>query len=182
MIIALAGRRIDASDAQERRFPLDQVPVVRQRLQELFVRRNASGLVCSGACGADLLALDVAGQLGLHRRMVLPYLREQFRKESVTDRPGDWGPLFDRIADAVAPDDLVVLQDAGEGEAAYAAVNTVILEEAAKLAQNQHRATAEDVLAVLIWEGTPRPGNDLTAAFAEVARAKHYDIEQILTR
>jgi len=38
------------------------------------------------------------------------------------------------------------------------------------------------VLAVLIWEGTPRPGNDLTAAFAEVARAKHYDIEQILTR
>ena len=71
MIIALVGRRIDAPDA-EARFPLSQAGRVRETIRARLQGCGATALVTSGACGADLLAQDVAGELGLSRRMVLP--------------------------------------------------------------------------------------------------------------
>ncbi len=101
MVIALAGRRIDPPDIANPAFPLANVDAVRIRLREFFQAQSAAALVCSAACGADLLALDVAGTLGIRRRVVLPFAAERFRETSVTDRPGDWGSIFDRvIADA----------------------------------------------------------------------------------
>ena len=68
---------------------------------------RAAVLVCSVACGADLVALEAAERLGRRRRIVLPFAAERFRMTSVTDRPGDWGPMFDRmIAAADATDAL----------------------------------------------------------------------------
>ena len=67
-VIALAGRRIDAADAAMPRFPLDKIPVVRELLAELLVQEHAVALVCSAACGADLIALEEAERLGLRRR------------------------------------------------------------------------------------------------------------------
>src|SRR5262245_24018604 len=61
VIIAMSGRRIDAKDAKATRFPLKNVALVKQRLDELFARVAATALVSSGACGADLVALTVAG-------------------------------------------------------------------------------------------------------------------------
>src|SRR5215510_14628657 len=96
-VAALAGRRIDAADASTSRFPLANTELVRERLQALLRAEQSDALVCSAAYGADLIALDVAGALGLRRRVVLPFAAERFRQSSVTDRPGDWGPLFDQI-------------------------------------------------------------------------------------
>jgi hypothetical protein len=101
-IIALAGRRIDASGTTPPRFPLSNVEEVRSRLAGAFVRLHAVGLVCSGACGADLVALEAAEQLGMRRRVVLPFVPDRFRKSSVVDRPGDWGRVFDRQIAAAA--------------------------------------------------------------------------------
>jgi hypothetical protein len=57
-----------------------------------------------------LLALRAAKVLGLRRRLVLPFSVEAFRDTSVTDRPDDWGPLYDElIAAARQTDDLVVM-------------------------------------------------------------------------
>lgn len=72
-VVALVGRRIDAVDTNESRFPLEAVPTVRRRLADLFVRERAVTIVCSAACGADLLALEEAERLGLRRRIVLPF-------------------------------------------------------------------------------------------------------------
>src|SRR6476646_7796432 len=60
---ALAGRRIDAADSEKSRFPLANVSLVRDRLRELFIKRGVDTLVCSAACGADLVALEVAEHL-----------------------------------------------------------------------------------------------------------------------
>src|SRR5690242_3473732 len=109
--IALAGRRIDPPDGELPRFPLATVPLVLDRLRALFVERGADTLVCSAACGADLVALDVSGALGMRRRVVLPFDAAKFRETSVTDRPGDWGPLYDRIVEAARrAGDLVALE------------------------------------------------------------------------
>jgi hypothetical protein len=193
MIIALAGRRIDALDAQTPRFPLNNTTKVQKCISALFVEHKATALVCSGACGADLLALDAAGKLGLRRRIVLPFDCERFRKSSVTDRPGEWGDLFDRISREVkAAGDLVVLDNIGEEEEAYAAVNQAILDEAIALARqddvndshakNNSSSLKERVLAVIVWDGAkPVKKEDLTAMFAQAAQERGLRIAEIPT-
>jgi hypothetical protein len=99
MIIALAGRRVDSAEAKESRFPAQNVETVRKRIRAVLRDKSATVLVSSGACGADLIALSEAGQLGLRRRVILPLERERFRDTSVTDRPGEWGPLYDQVLD-----------------------------------------------------------------------------------
>lgn len=101
MIIALAGRRIDPADAKETRFPLRNIGRVRTGIRALLKEKAVTALVSSAACGADLIALSEAGQLGLTRRVILPFERGRFRETSVTDRPGDWGTLYDEILDAL---------------------------------------------------------------------------------
>lgn len=176
-VIALAGRRIDAQNAETARFPLESVGVVRERVTRVL--RGKTALVCSAACGADLIALEQACTLHIRRRVVLPYTREQFRKTSVVDRPGEWGALFDRTLDEVEEaGDLVVLPYGPGDEQAYARANAEILGEAGRIAN----ADSRDVLAVIVWDGKPRGSDDLTAAFRDEARLKGYAILEIPTR
>lgn len=175
-IIALAGRRIDAPGTKPMRFPLSNIEEVRLRLARTFARLHAIGLVCSGACGADLVALEVAEQLGMQRRIVLPFAPERFRKSSVVDRPGDWERVFDRqIAEAAKNDDLVVLELRGNDDRAYAAANEAIIREALRLARTAEQARPYRLVALLVWEGARRQGSDATAAFGELARKAGFD-------
>lgn len=174
--LALAGRRIDAAGA-EARFPLERVPHVSARLRELMLEMQAAALVCSAACGADLIALEVAGKLGVRRRIVLPFAVEKFRETSVIDRPGPWGASYDRIvADVRAAGGLVVLADAGEDDQAYAAASDAILDQAIALAGAQ-----SPVVAVLVWDGKRRGDGDITWRFAESARRRQLAQRQVLT-
>jgi hypothetical protein len=176
MILALAGRRIDADGARPPRFPLGNAGVVRERLRALLRAEQPAALVSSAACGADLLALLEAGTLGIGRRVVLPFERHRFRGSSVTDRPGDWGSSFDLVVDDVtARGDLVVLEGP-DGDEAYAAANGRILDEALRLA-----ASPQDAAAVLVWEGASRGAGDLTAAFGDGAAARGLRVVHIKT-
>lgn len=187
MIIALAGRRIDAHDATIPRFPLENAAVVRERIHAFFVDHKATALVCSAACGADLIALDAAGELGIQRRIVLPFEQNRFRETSVIDRPGEWGALFDRIIKEVEEaGDIVILGDEGEDEAIFTIANRTILDEALILARqashDKGKQSANSVLAVLVWDGQSRGEGDLTVDFAEQARARGLAVIEIATR
>jgi hypothetical protein len=183
MIIALAGRRIDAPDATIPRFPLRNVAAVRERLHAFFIDHKVTVLVCSAACGADLLALDVAGKLGIWRRVVLPFEQDQFRATSVADRPGEWGTLFDRIIREIqAQDKFVILSEDGEDNSLFATTNKVILDEALLLARDKsHEQPEKLVEAVLVWDGLPRSEGDFTAHFAGEALARGLAITEIAT-
>ena len=166
MVFALAGRRIDAADAAVPRFPLRNAEIVARRLRALFEFHRPEALVCSAACGADLIALAEARPLLIRRRVILPFPRERFRLTSVTDRPGGWGILYDRTIDEVsAGKDLVVLAVPSEEAAAYRAAGHAILDESEALA----RAAAGQAFAVLVWEGKRRGAEDFTADFADDA-------------
>ena len=181
-VVALAGRRVDAPGTEPPRFPLENVPLVRNRMANLLAEERAAALVCSAACGADLVALEEAERLGLRRRIVLPFAPERFRETSVVDRPGDWGPLYDRIVEAARrAGDLVVREGAGEGAEAYAAANARILEEALALAGGGAPGPASAALAAIVWEGRPRGLDDATQQFAELARGRGLAVEEVLT-
>jgi predicted acylesterase/phospholipase RssA len=179
-VVALAGRRIDATDAKEPRFPREAVPTVRRRLTDLFVKEGAVALVCSAACGADLIALEEAERLGIRQRIVLPFPPKRFRETSVTDRPGHWAPAFDRlVAAAKEAGDLVVLTGNGCDDEAYEAANEAIIREAEALAQGgaPHRT-----VATVVWEGSARKGTDATAQFLERATKAGFEERFVPTR
>lgn len=184
MIIALAGRRVDTEGATVPRFPSANVETVRQRIRQALLDHPATALVASAACGADLLALDEAGKQGMRRHIILPFPRAEFRSGSVTDRPGDWGPLYDQICDDVeAHGDLVVLDAAGDPDAAYALATTRILDEAQQLAATQPGAggIGGGVTAIAVWDLVARGPDDLTVAFATQAVERKIPVVNIST-
>lgn len=186
MIITLAGRRTDPQEAPIARFPLGRSAAVRERIYTLLKEQQATALVSAAACGADLLALAAAGELGIRRRIILPFTPAHFRAASVMDRPGDWGALFDQvIAKVQAAGDLVLLNAEKEDQATFLWTNEMILDEAQKLASQEASATGglpqNALLAVIVWEGQPRSVDDVTAHFANEARARSIPVTEILT-
>jgi hypothetical protein len=177
MIIALAGRRVDAADEKQRRFPSENVDIVRERIHAMLLTQCAVALVGSAACGADLLALSEAGKLGLRRSVVLPFGRENFRTTSVTDRPGDWGALYDQqLNDVEKSGDLLVVHEKSDDKA-YAEANHAIVDKALSLGQElQDRVTA-----VLVWDGKSRGEGDLTEEFWVYARNKSIPVVDVMT-
>ena len=179
MIAALAGRRIDAPDTEEKRFPLKRRAAVRRKLLRFFKENNVTELVSSAACGADLLALAAAKKLKIRQRIILPFERERFRETSVTDRPGYWGKLFDEICYEVERQgNLIVLENYKDEKKAYSAVTTEILNLAESLKENSGN---EEILAVAVWEGKAKDEKDETAAFIKKAKARNIEVEEILT-
>ena len=178
MIIALAGRRIDAAEATTPRFPLDNVRLVAERVRVELQRQSATALISSAACGVDLIGLEQARALGLRRRVILPFDAQTFRKTSVVDRPGDWGGLYDQtLAEVIQKGDLVILPGGENSTAAYATVNRAILDEAREIG----RLAGTQVAAVIVWDGQSRGNDDLTAAFAEEAKSRHIPVVEVRT-
>jgi hypothetical protein len=177
MIIALAGRRVDAIDASRPRFPLQNIDKVGAAVGVLLKEHGATAVVSSAACGADLIGLAEAGKLGLRRRIVLPFARAKFRESSVVDRPGAWGKMYDTILDEVeANGDLVVI-DTGNDKEPYSATNAAILDQAIALGRERD----EPVGALLLWDGVSRGKDDYTDQFGAEARRRGLPVLEIRT-
>jgi hypothetical protein len=153
---------------------------VRRTLHDLFAAEGVRALVCSAACGADLVALEVAGALGIRRRVVLPFAKERFRETSVVDRPGDWGLVYDRvIAEVEAAGDLVVLgPSTWDADDVYQLANVEIVQEAELLAS---ASPGQQRMAVIVWEGAPRTGSDATDGFRSLAEEVGFTQRPVLT-
>jgi hypothetical protein len=171
--VALAGRRIDAPGGPVR-FPLARVDAVEAALRAYFAKHAVTHLVCSAACGADLLALRAAADAGVQQRtIVLPFDAATFQRTSVTDRPGDWGALYDRlVGEVAAAGGLVVLGLEPDAGGAYDIATEKILAIAA--------ATAP-VRTCVVWEGGSRGAGDHSLALATGARARGWPVDEVHT-
>ena len=178
MIASLAGRRIDAADADPERFPADLENLVAGRIATTLTSLGVTALVCAAACGADLLALDAAHRSGIETYIVLPYAIDDFRHSSVTDRGAAWGEDFDRLVGAAqASGHVRILGMNVRDPHAYEKTNEAILDEALALAGND----AAHVVALAVWDGAiaGRPDADYTAAFTDAARARGIAVRSI---
>ncbi|HEY1462685.1 MAG TPA: hypothetical protein VGF44_04645 [Terriglobales bacterium] len=114
----------------------------------------------------------------MRRRVVLPFTRDEFRRTSVADRPGDWGRSFDRVLDDVQRErDLVLLGYSENDPAAYAATNSAILDEGTLIA----RANGLALTAVVVWDCKSRGPDDLTEQFKKDAQRRHLPVLEIPT-
>ena len=155
-VVVEAGRRVDAPDAKDARFPASNVDVVRKR-----------------ACGADLLALQVAGERHMNRYMVLGAEPAEFRKSSVTDRPGNWGELFDQAIKA-SKVEVLKLPDGQEG---YLETNLKLLDRAQAVAKQ----SGTTVVALVIWNEQSRGSDDVTNHFLQQAELRKIPVTEIST-
>jgi hypothetical protein len=177
MIVALAGRRVDAPDAKEKRFSPENAESVKERIRKFLQTENATALVSAAACGADILALEAAGELGIRRRVVLPYDKVTFKHASVIDRPGDWGERYDLILTEVDEKGDLIVDDYDEDEESYFAANHDILDQAEELAEE----TGQQLSAVVVWNGQTRGEEDVTGHFLEEAKQRGLKVTEINT-
>jgi hypothetical protein len=166
VVVALAGQRVDAPGRREPRFPLENAQLVSRRIRDLLSELKAGTLVCSAACGADLLALEEARALGLRRHVILPFDAARFRETSVVDCPGGWDATFDRVlAELKAAGEVETLNGSGTDVKAYAAVNRRILEVGQRLAF----AASAELVAVTVWDGRHVDWDGGTSGFVREA-------------
>lgn len=169
-VAAVAGRRIDAPDTDEPRFPEAAVSRVASEVTTFFANRGIRTVVASAACGADLVALEAAAKLGIRTIIVLPFDRVRFRNTSVVDRGASWGPRYDAALARAEQHGAVIVLDASDGDDdddAYARATARIIDEARARAN----ADSSSAVAVAIWDNRPRSSTDATRDFVEQARA-----------
>jgi hypothetical protein len=178
MIVAFAGRRIDAPKTDPKRFPADNTGKVKQQIHDFLKENTATALVSAASCGADILALEAAGELGLRRRIILPYDKKSFRSSSVADRNSDWGERFDRIvAEVESHGDLVEYFYDKDQEDAYYAANHDILDEAEEVAL----ASKQELTALVVWDGESQGEADVTGHFLDEAKRRDLSVTEIMT-
>jgi len=176
LIASLAGRRIDAADADPMRFPETREDLVAKRIATTLTERGVTMLVCAAACGADLLALEAAQREGIPARIVLPFDAAEFRRSSVVDRGEGWGEAFDHlIGEARARDGVRILGLAADDPHVYEKTNEAILDEALRLAGDDPAG----VIALAVWDGKIAGRADYTANFTEAARTRGIAVQSI---
>lgn len=172
-VLIAAGRRVDAADATVPRFPASEVAEVRRKIQELFSQEKPLAVVCSAACGADLIVLDVADSVGVERYVLLPSPPAEFRKTSVIDRPGDWGDVYDRVLKT----SRVKILKVPEGQQGYLETNLRLLDQGQGLAR-KHSVSAE---ALVVWNKKTRGPDDVTGHFLAQAKLRRIPVIEIAT-
>jgi hypothetical protein len=185
-VVALGGRRIDAEPTPTPRFPFDQVGRVGMEIADQLRCVRAVALVCSAACGADLIALETAQKMGLRTRIIVPFSAARFRETSVVDRPRPefWGSTFDRVTNAARAHGDLVEFDSAKADDAYSAANVVIIDEARKLAGIRNRKRSRGslrLIGLVVWEGSSRGPDDNTNKFVKLAQKSGFQIKQVLT-
>jgi hypothetical protein len=172
-VIVQAGRRVDATNAETVCFPVANVNRVKDRIKAELVENNPLALVSSAACGTDLLALEVAEQIKVDRFILLPSQPAAFRASSVSDRPGNWGDLFDRLMKTSHVEVLTL----PEGQQGYLETNLKLLDKAQSMVKKRH----VELKAMVAWNQESKGPDDVTAHFLEQARLRYLPIIDIST-
>ena len=181
MVVALAGRRIDPPNADVPRFPLKNKALVKERIRLFFREHQVSVLCCSASCGADLLALEACFEAAIPYWIVLPFDPQTFKKKSVTDRPGNWVSIYNKvIKEAKEKERLIILGLESSIEDSFKKVNEMMLAQAKWL--HSTISNGENGLAALvIWEGHAKSQGDFTEHFRTIAQKEGFSVSFIDT-
>jgi hypothetical protein len=101
-VLAFAGHLIDAPERATPRFPPALAPAVAAAIGERLARMHLPVVYTSAACGADLIFVEAALDLGAEVNVVLPFDREDFVRTSVAPGGDSWTNRFDRALSRAA--------------------------------------------------------------------------------
>ena len=103
-VLLFTGHMIDADNRKEPRFPKEREDEIRKKIKkkvEKIIETTSSAANCvgiaGGACGGDLLFLEVCKELGMRTKMYLALPPEKYIVESVQFAGNSWVERFYNI-------------------------------------------------------------------------------------
>jgi hypothetical protein len=179
-VIAAAGRRID-----DTRFPAKNEEAVAKAIRSALKESSPSLVVASAACGADILVLEAAMDLGIPTRIILPFSVHAFRERSVADCGTNWASRYDALVWGKQSGDgrLILLTSDSivsdeKAAASYHHVTEKLFEEvAASLRRGEGRRGA----ALLVWDAVRKDEKDESGYFFDGAHARGWQILEVPT-
>ena len=134
-VLLFSGHMVDAADRSEPRFPRDKEPVAAAAIGALLDDLGAGAddmAISSGACGGDLLFAEACWQRRLRVEIYLPFVQEEFLKESIDFAGEHWREKFFWVKERVQGWHIMP-QELGPrpaGADPFAAVNLWMLDQA----------------------------------------------------
>ena len=101
-VLAFTGHLIDGPGRVKARFPAEIEPAASDALRKHLAQLHQPKIYCSAACGADLILIEAALDLGAEVNVVLPFDREDFIQVSVAVGGETWVRRFERALTRVA--------------------------------------------------------------------------------
>jgi hypothetical protein len=134
-VFLFSGHMIDASDRSPPRFPSDKEPLAAAAIDKLLDELGAvttDVAISSGACGGDLLFAESCLQRRLRVEIYLPFVQEEFLKESIDFAGEHWREKFFWVKERarrvhIMPQEL---GPTAPGEDSFACVNLWMLDKA----------------------------------------------------
>ena len=167
-VLVFTGHMIDRPDRPDSRFPALREGAVRDAIRERLGAIAPLAVYGSAACGADILCLELARELGIETHVVLPFPPAEFCPVSVDFAPGDWRARFDRVL--TAADSVTITSDHhARGSAATFEYANLVLTGMGRLRSQMLDTT---VRGLAVWD--PRAAAQVggAAALVSVWRAR----------
>ncbi len=175
-VVVFAGHRIDEPGRDVPRFPAALEPAVTGALAERLAALGASVGFASAANGADLLFLEALRARGGDIHVVLPYDREQFRKDQVAlGGTSGWEERFDRVLAQAAEVVVTSEQSAPEAPTVFEYANTFLYGWARLRAEQLET----ELVPLAVWDGQAGDGPGGTAGAVAEWRASGHQVEII---
>lgn len=175
-VAVFTGHMIDRPNRLVPRFPAAIETAVRDAIRERLVKHGAGLGYASAACGSDILFLESLLDLEGKAYVVLPYEREQFKRDSVeiTDDPR-WVERFENVLKKASDVLLASEQPLVESTLSFEYTNLLLH----GLASIRAERFETDLVPIAVWDGKAGDGPGGTASVVERWRKLGYDIELI---
>ena len=174
-VLIFTGHLIDRPERPVPRFPAAIEAGLREAIAARMSALRPLAAYGSAACGADLLCLEIARELGAETHIVLPFPAPAFRRTSVDFAGGDWGQRFERVL-ALADSVTIASEHQASGSVAtYEYANLLLSGMGALRAQ----LLDTDLRALAAWDptapGLPGGAASLVAAW----QAQGWSVEHV---
>ena len=175
-VAVFAGHLIDRPERSSPRFPQTLEPAVRDAIDAKVAALRPGFGYASAGCGGDILFLESLARIGAVSHVVLPYNREQFRRDSVDFvAASNWSERYDqalaRAADVVLASDHPI----GGGKT-WDQYGFRLLDGAARVKADD---LDTDLVCLALWDGQPGDGRGGTASAVEHWQRAQRTIELI---
>jgi class 3 adenylate cyclase len=172
-VLVFAGHMIDHPQRSQPRFPLQLEPLVSEAIQNQLERLDAKLGYCSAACGSDILFAEALLARGGEVRIILPFAREEFIRDSVLPAGADWVNRFDQVIEQATEVIIVSQRQQGDRSLAYEYSNQ-ILYGLAQMRANQLETT---LTPLAVWNGKPGDGPGGTATMVQYWRNQGHQVQ-----
>lgn len=175
-VAVFSGHMIDRPGRASPRFPAQLETAVSEEIHQRLIKHGAGLGYASAACGSDILFLESLLELEGKAYIVLPYAKEQFKKDSVEIASDpQWARRFEKVLERASDVLLASEQPMEESTLAFEYTNLLLH----GLANIRAERFETDLVPIAVWDGKAGDGPGGTASVIERWRKLGYDIELI---